>query len=249
MNDPLTFVDRLPPPDRLALFLDIDGTLIGLRHEDRDAGVLAGRVDTLRRVAALTGDATAILTGRTIEKVDELLAPLELPIGGLQGADRRFPGGKRTMPVLTADERRMFEVIAEDVSQLFPHVEIEWKPAGMALVYDEGDPAVGQLHALAIDRVEDCFKVMRGRVAIDIVPLHADKGQALDAFMAHETFANRIPVHIGDDTPDEPAFAASQRVGGFGVTVGRPVAGIELHLADHHATWLLLSAYLDRYGN
>ncbi len=43
----------------------------------------------MERIAKVTGEATAILTGRSIEAVDALFAPLVLPVGGLQGADRR----------------------------------------------------------------------------------------------------------------------------------------------------------------
>lgn len=230
----------LPPPDRLALFLDVDGTLIGPRHHDREAGLGPKRLALLERLNRLTGGATVVLTGRAIEKVDELFAPLTLACAGLQGADRRFPDGRRVMPILTAENRRMFEAIAEDVQRLFPHIEIEWKPAGMALVYDEGDPVVGQLMALAIDRVDGAFKVMRGRVAIDVVPLDADKGRALGAFMAHPTLAGRVPVHFGDDVPDEPAFLAARQFGGFGIGVGTAPVAVAHRLPDHEAVWEVL---------
>lgn len=239
---------RLPPPDRLALFLDIDGTLIGPRHEDREAGLTSERLGMLERLLAATGGATAILTGRSIEVVDELLRPLELPVGGLQGADRRYPDGRRVMPVLGADERRLFERVVEDVRALYPMVEIEWKPAGIALVYDEGAPFAGQLASLAEDRVGDAFKVMRGRVAIDVVPPDADKGRALDAMMAEPAFSGRTPVHVGDDLPDRPAFAAAQRKGGFGVAVGTMVTGLDLRLLDHEATWAMLGRYTQIHG-
>jgi trehalose 6-phosphate phosphatase len=52
-------------------------------------------------------------------------------------------------------------------------------------------------------------------------------------------------VHIGDDVPDEPAFAAAEQHGGFGVTVNRRVAGIKAHLSDHNDTWELLAILVD----
>lgn len=246
MSDIASVAALLPPPDRIALFLDVDGTLIGPTHHDREKGIAGPRLDLLRQIETLTGGATAILTGRSIEAVDELFAPLTLATAGLQGADRRFPGGRRVMPVLTAEDRRLFETIAADVADLFPHIEIEWKPAGMALVYDEGDPTVGQVLALATDRVDGAFRVMRGRVAIDIVPPDADKGRALGVFMAEPSFRGRVPVHVGDDVPDEPAFVAARQFGGFGITVGRPVAGVDMRIADHEATWALLAAWAER---
>lgn len=244
MNDLTALAARLPHPTRIALFLDVDGTLIGPTHDDREAGVTAARRGLLGRIQAAAGGAVAVLTGRSIETVDAMFAPLELAVAGLQGADRRFPDGRRVVPVLTAEERRIFETVAEDVGRLFPQVEVEFKPAGMALVCDPRDPAAGQVLALAVDRAEGPFKVMPGRVAIDIVPRDADKGRALALYMEDATYAGRVPVHIGDDVPDEPAFAAAQRLGGFGVAVGTVAAGGAFRLTDHGDTWNLLETWL-----
>ncbi|WP_181707232.1 trehalose-phosphatase [Chthonobacter rhizosphaerae] len=236
---------RLPPPDRLALFLDVDGTLIAATHDAREHGITPERIALLEALSARLGGALAILTGRTIESVDRFLHPLVLPCGGLQGADRRFATGKRVMPVLTAEARRLFEGIVEDVSAFFPMVEIEWKPGGLSFVYEEGSAFIGQLHALLTDRVDGEFKVMRGRVAIDVVPLDADKGHALDDFMRTETFAGRTPVHVGDDTPDEPAFRAAAAAGGFGISVHRKAPGVPFTIGSETDTWTLLRTYAD----
>ncbi|WP_075217094.1 trehalose-phosphatase [Mongoliimonas terrestris] len=247
MSDLQALAGRLPPPDRLALFLDVDGTLIGATHDAREHGITPARIALLDSLRQRLGGALAVLTGRTVESVDRFLAPLVLPCGGLQGADRRYASGKRVMPVLTAEERRLFEGIVEDVAAFFPNVEIEWKPGGLSLVYTEGVAYIGQLHALLTDRVNGEFKVMRGRVAIDIVPLDAHKGHALDAFMATETFTGRVPVHIGDDTPDEPAFRAARTAGGFGISVHRRSPDAAHVIGSESETWALLDAYHDRY--
>jgi trehalose 6-phosphate phosphatase len=84
---PLDLARALPLPDRLALFLDVDGTLIGSTHCDRVAGIPAPRLALLERIGELTSDAVAILTGRTVEMVDEMFTPLILSVAGLQGAD------------------------------------------------------------------------------------------------------------------------------------------------------------------
>lgn len=238
--------ELIPPLDKLALFLDVDGTLVGPHHSDREEGMSEQRLDVLRRLVERTNGATVILTGRAIDMVDQFFAPLVLSIAGMQGVDRRYPDGRRDLPVLTAEEKQLLEGLAEDVAQLYPHVEVEWKSAALAFVYPENDPVVGHLLALAFERVGHAFKVLRGRVAIDIVPLHADKGTALHDFMQHPTMAGRIPVHLGDDTPDEPAFVATRHHGGFGVTVSRRVDGVDVHLDDHNAVWDLLSVLVDR---
>ncbi|HUG60817.1 MAG TPA: hypothetical protein VMP03_03175, partial [Methylomirabilota bacterium] len=156
----------MPAPSELALFLDVDGTLIGPYSGARLKGIDAARLDLVKRLFAAMDGALTILTGRAVEAVDDLFAPLQLPAAGLQGSDRRFADGRRVMPVLTADDRRLFEIVAEKVGEGFPGIEIEFKPAGMALVHDEGHPAAGALVALARSVVGKAFQVMPGRVAI-----------------------------------------------------------------------------------
>ncbi|HUG61370.1 MAG TPA: trehalose-phosphatase, partial [Methylomirabilota bacterium] len=152
---------------------------------------------------------------------------------------------RRVMPVLTADDRRLFEIVAEKVSEGFPGIEIEFKPAGMALVHDEGHPAADALVALARSVVGKAFQVMPGRVAIDIVPPGVDKGHALAAFMERRPCVGRVPVHVGDDVPDEAAFRAAEVAGGYGVTVGRAALGVTRTLPDHDAVWVMLERYAE----
>jgi trehalose 6-phosphate phosphatase len=247
-SNPASLAEALPSPHDLALFLDVDGTLIGPHHADRERGFTDEQLALLEQLMGLLDGALTILTGRAIEAVDDLFAPLVLPAGGLQGSDRRFADGRRVMPVLSAEDRRLFETMAEAMARDHPAIEIEWKPAGMALVHGEGSPEAGALVDLARSIMGHAFEVMPGRVATDIVPPGVDKGHALDAFMERRPCVGRIPVHIGDDRPDEPAFRAAGKAGGYGITVGRASPGVTHHLADHASVWTLLETYADRSG-
>ena len=102
--------------------------------------------------------------------------------------------------------------------------------------------------ALARSIVGARYAVMPGRVAIDIVPKGIDKGHALAAFMERRPCVGRVPVHIGDDIPDHPAFVAAEKAGGYGIAVGAPVAGVLHHLGDHEDVWALLEAYAELHG-
>ena len=48
------------------------------------------------------------------------------------------------------------------------------------------------------------------------------KGDAIYGFMQTAAFRGAIPVFAGDDVTDEHGFAEVERLGGFGVLVGRP---------------------------
>jgi hypothetical protein len=55
----------------------------------------------------------------------------------------------------------------------------------------------------------------------------ADKGDSVHRFMQTAAFMGARPVFAGDDVTDEDGFAEVDRLGGFGVLVGRmrPTAG------------------------
>ncbi|MGB3417487.1 MAG: trehalose-phosphatase, partial [Mesorhizobium sp.] len=74
----------------LALFLDIDGTLLEhAAHPDAvrvDGDLLA----LLRALERQLDGALAFVTGRSIAAVDRLFAPLRLPAAGLYGLEHRL---------------------------------------------------------------------------------------------------------------------------------------------------------------
>jgi len=247
LSDPIDLAARLPSPDRLALFLDVDGTLIGPTYADRERGLSAARIALLDRLYALTGGAVAIVSGRSVETADPVFAPLKLPVAGLQGADRRFGDGRRFSPVQTPEERRALDDIAEAIIKAYPTMDIQWKIGALAIVYNEGEPLAAGAAALAERHANGHLAIIPGRVSIDVVPAGANKGSGIRFFMQHEPFFGRVPVHIGDDVPDEPGFAAAGELGGFGISIIREVKGIDRWLPDHEATWAMLSAYEARW--
>lgn len=246
-TDPLDLAARLPSPDRLALFLDVDGTLIGPTYADRERGIAADRIALIGRLYDQLDGALAIVSGRSVETVDPMFRPLELPVAALQGADRRFADGRRFTPVQTPEERKALEEIATVVAEAYPTMDIQWKIGALAIVYNEGDPLALKAAALAERHSGGRVAVIPGRVSVDVVPRGANKGSGIAFMMEHTPFKGRIPVHAGDDVPDEPGFVTSRDLGGFGITIGRKVAGVDCRLPDHEATWAMLTAYEARW--
>lgn len=246
-SDPLDLAARLPAPDRLALFLDVDGTLIGPTYADRERGIATDRIALIDRLYDLLGGALAIVSGRSVETVDPMFTPLKLPVAALQGADRRFADGRRFTPVQTPEERKALEEIAKVVADAYPTMDIQWKIGALAIVYNEGDPLALEAAALAERHSGGHVAVIPGRVSVDVVPQGANKGSGIAFLMEHKPFLGRVPVHVGDDTPDEPGFFMAHDLGGYGITIGRKVAGVDSRLPDHEATWDMLSAYEARW--
>ncbi|HEX7656599.1 MAG TPA: trehalose-phosphatase, partial [Sphingomonas sp.] len=85
-----------PPADLLAnasLFLDFDGTLVDLA--DTPDAVAVGRplADLLDRLLDRLEGRVALVSGRSIAKLDDLLGAHALPIVGSHGAETRLAGG------------------------------------------------------------------------------------------------------------------------------------------------------------
>jgi trehalose 6-phosphate phosphatase len=86
-----------PPPPPLApddcLFLDVDGTLIEFTDTPSQT-VGDPQIKTLlAQVSRRLNGALALVSGREINTIDQLFAPLELPAAGLHGVERRDASG------------------------------------------------------------------------------------------------------------------------------------------------------------
>src|SRR5882724_12778857 len=87
-------METLPPPSlECCLFLDVDGTLIELTDSPFETCADADLKALLAEVAERLGGAVALVSGRSIEYLDALFAPLRLPAAGLHGVERRKATG------------------------------------------------------------------------------------------------------------------------------------------------------------
>src|SRR5476649_2375055 len=87
---------QAPPPPALdwCLFLDVDGTLIEVTDTPSQSRADPQIKSLLQEVAERLGGAVALVSGRKIETLDQLFAPLKLPAAGLHGVERRKSGGE-----------------------------------------------------------------------------------------------------------------------------------------------------------
>src|SRR5260364_444130 len=85
---PLSLPDSLSARES-AFFLDFDGTLAELAETPNDVRLSARARAVLDGLVQASNGAVAVISGRSIEGLDALLAPLKLPLAGVHGAERR----------------------------------------------------------------------------------------------------------------------------------------------------------------
>src|ERR1700689_4131407 len=87
---------RTPKPSPAldwCLFLDVDGTLVEFADSPLETFVDDELKEVLRQVAERLGGAVALVSGRSLQYLDSVFAPLRLPAAGLHGVERRKASG------------------------------------------------------------------------------------------------------------------------------------------------------------
>jgi trehalose 6-phosphate phosphatase len=211
----------LAEPDRWALFIDIDGTLLNVAPTPDAVTVPVGLVALLDGLVNRLGGALAILTGRRIADADRLFAPLKLVASGVHGTELRSERGgpiATLAPVIPSDVIEAMNNIAGIASGIL----VEQKGCGLAVHYRNAPLAqrVLETEVAAIIAASSYDLVLRkGRKVLEAVPSGYSKGAALAALLTRPPFKGRCPVMVGDDVGDETALTAAERLGGLGLRV------------------------------
>ncbi len=208
-------------PSRFALFLDVDGTLLDIAATPAEVVVPPQLAPLLARIGKSLDGAVAVLTGRQLAEIDALLAPLKFVGGGVHGAELRTAAGGPIVRVVVSLPASLVDHALELAKEM-PGIIAEPKGPGLALHYRQAPELKAVLEArmrMLLSRYSDELVLCPGRKLFEIIPRGHSKGTALETLSKLPTFAERLPVMIGDDVGDEPAFTAAQRLGGFGLRV------------------------------
>ena len=241
---------RMPPfaPD-WAFFLDIDGTLLEFAARPQEVRVEPGLLDLLAQLHAAAGGAIALISGRSVEDIDKLFAPLAFPAAGQHGTERRAADGsiRRHAPPLNDLGRAAAGIVR--LTAAHSGLVFENKGMTLALHYRLAPGlrvlAEREMRAIAVE-LGDAFELQTGKFVMEIKPSGKDKGSAIAEFAAEAPFAGRRPVFIGDDLTDEPGFEVVNRLGGHSVKVGAGISRARWHLFDSAAVRRWLASYIEQ---
>ncbi|MEO8142936.1 MAG: trehalose-phosphatase [Betaproteobacteria bacterium] len=234
-----------------SFFLDIDGTLLEFAARPQEVRVEPGLLDLLKGLFAATGGAVALVSGRSVEDIDQLFAPLAFPAAGQHGTERRTAKGtiRRHAPSV----ENLGTAAAELVRLTAAHAGLVLENKGMTLALHyrlaPGLRALAEREMRAVAAgLGDRFELQNGKFVIEIKPSGKDKGSAIAEFISEAPFAGRRPVFIGDDLTDEPGFDRVNRAGGYSVKVGPGITRARWHLFDAAEVRRWLEAYSAQFA-
>ena len=230
----------------IALFLDVDGTLLDIAPRPESVVVANGLRADLTAAQDALGGALALVSGRPIAELDRIFAPLRLRASGPHGAEIRREADGAVAAITTAclggEAWRQLNRLLDE----FPGTYAENKKVSFAVHYPKMGIDAGALEAALwrlmkrIGKGGAALRLLAGKQVFELQLSGFDKGRAIARFMDAEPFAGRMPVFIGDDAIDRAAFDTAAALGGVAYSVGVAIPGLSGSFAGPAAVraWL-----------
>lgn len=215
--------------DRFAFLFDVDGTLIDIAPTPDAVDVPRSLRQNLAHLSALTGRATALVSGRSLHDLDHLFDRPRLALVAGHGAEIRIwhddsPEQHSAPPIDDAVRRQLLTLAAQN-----ERIIVEDKGYSIALHYrlvpEMEQPVLDGATAIVTRAGAGEIELLRGKAVVEIKRKGVDKGAGIRKLMGRPPFAGRRPVYIGDDVTDEDAFAVMPEFDGVAISVGRTIAG------------------------
>lgn len=215
-----------PPPiawSSSALFLDVDGTLLDIAEHPDDVRADAGLISSLQTTADRLGGALALISGRRVSEINRIFDPARFPASGLHGVQYQDINGDRIDKTSVSLPEQAVSAVKE-LADVSPGVLLELKDFGIALHYRQApnlEQTCRNLMSSVASTIGDDFRLIEGKMVLELTPRSVSKGVAIAEFLKSEPFAGRKPVFVGDDVTDEDGFDVANRLSGLSIRVGK----------------------------
>jgi len=225
MDDP-SFWSLLRDARSKFLGLDYDGTLAPFRKERMDAVPLRGIIDLLKQIEQRGDTVLAVISGRPLFELIELLGDIPVTMVGSHGFEFRNPSGEIVVKKISSDQEQGLVQAQTHGIEAGLEDHLEMKRASLALhtrgvsrdqeawMYERLHPAWEDLappHNLEIRRFNG---------GIELRARGWNKGDALESLLV-ALADSTLCIYLGDDETDEDAFERI-RPYGIGIRVGGP---------------------------
>lgn len=219
---------RLAQAERIRLFLDYDGTLAEFAPTPDDILPDEEVISLLTGLAAHPRVRLAVVSGRRLSHVLDLLPVPGILLAGTYGVEMRLPEGEQA-------EQASYDEIRPTLERIKPR----WAAllAGRQGFYLEDKGWAIGIHGRWADDAEadevldtaagildeyqplEKFRVLGGYKFLEIGPRLAHKGETVAYLLERYPWEGAELVYAGDDDKDEEAFEVINRYGGTSVLV------------------------------
>jgi len=223
-----------PDLDKVAILLDVDGTILDLAPTPQDVTVPPSLCATLQHLWERTSGALAFVSGRPLHDIDRIFSPLRFPAVGGHGAEIRAAAAgepeQSQRRSLDPGVRRKFAAIAD----VHPGIIVEDKGYSLALHYrlaPEQEQFVREASALICAGLSDRrIELLPGKQMVEIKQVGVSKAVGVRKLMSYRPFCGRRPIFFGDDVTDEDVFAIMPEYDGIAIAVGERYSAMAHHL-------------------
>lgn len=224
------FNQLLAKASQVRLFLDYDGTLANFAPSpdviQQDPALIA----LLSRLAGQGKYLLAVVSGRSLPHLLELLPFGGMLLAGTYGLEMQLPDGTRTAAVVYEQVRPMMERVKPvwqqvlDGQQGFFLEDKGWAlamHARFATVEDALQVLERAQKAVEALSPGPAYAIERRPRFLEIYPVEASKSRSIETILTKHTPPGALPVFAGDDYHDEAAFSVVQSAGGICIRVGQ----------------------------
>jgi trehalose 6-phosphate phosphatase len=208
----------------LALFLDVDGTLLEIAATPDRVRVPGSLRNTLQLCSEREHGAFALLSGRSLDDLDELFAPCVFAASGKHGLEVRLSSGKVIRPEIdpsALDRARHWLLLLQKENR---GLLLEDKGVALAMHFRLAAKLAPEVEVVMNEMVAElgeAFVLRPGKCVYELMPRGFDERSAIQLLMKEREFAGRMPVFVGDDPTDEVGFQAVNEMGGHSIRVGK----------------------------
>jgi trehalose-phosphatase len=226
----------------VAVVFDCDGVLAPLVDHADDSALLDGVGALLTQLAQTDDLSVAILSGRSLDGLAQFAFHESIIVAGSYGSERRGSADSALSEAELALLNRLDTIATEAAAAAGPGAWVERKPTSVVTHVRNAEPkrAAAALATAWEQQAElSGHAAHDGNQVIELMARPADKGTGLDR-LRHDIGAATV-VYIGDDVPDEDAFA---RLGSadIGIKIGEGHTRAARRLSSPQAVRDLLTA-------
>ena len=214
--------ERLGSVPRLLVATDFDGTLTPIRPRPEDVVMPTGARESLAALAGHPGIRVAVLSGRKLSDVAELVNLPKAVFAGNHGMEIQGGGISYTHPLALAAGPLLDEAAAFLTQELtgIDGAFVEHKGLTLSMHYRLADEAALPRVEQAATQCAAAFPALKRHAGKKVVEFRPDipwnKGHALKRLLKGLGLPAAATLYMGDDVTDEDAFAV---LNGLGTTL------------------------------